>query len=477
VSSGWPKTARWLCLATVVMAGAAAPLALQPAGDPPDQPPAPPGETTPEASPAEAAPPSGGPLVIEAEYEGVIHPIAVEYLVQAFDRADAANAAMTLVVLRTPGGLVDSTRAIITRMLATRAPVVVYVAPSGERAASAGFLLTLAADVAAMAPGTHIGAAHPVSGDGQQVDETMAKKAASDVAAYARTLAEQRKRNVELSSEAVTESRSFTAEEALNAQPPLIDVVARDRDDLLRQLDGRAVTRVDGRATELRLTGARVEPVELTARQRLLSTVAHPQIAYLLFSLGLLGLTVELWNPGLVVPGVVGGVCLLLALFAFSVLPVNAAGLALIVLGLGLLALEVKTPTFGVLGIGGVISLAFGSMMLIDVGPSEIQIGGGIVWAVSLAFGGLFVFLGRLALVSQQRAPAMGPSAMLGLEAQALGPIAPGAPGQVAVRGEIWRARARQPIPAGAAVRVAAVDELTVTVEPLADADPERTQS
>src|SRR5215203_3691348 len=261
-------------------------------------------------------------LAVVAEFDGIIHPIATEYLDEAITQADASGATVVVIVLRTPGGLLDSTRDIVSRMITSRAPIVVFVAPSGARAASAGFILTIAADVAAMAPGTHIGAAHPVSAGGDQPDEVMAKKSAEDVAAYVRTLANGRQRNVDLAQQAVNDSRAFTEQEALTAAPPLIDLLANDLSDLLTKLDGRSVRRFDGSVTVLRTAGAAVVPIEMSLRQRVLSAIAHPNIAYLLLSLGMLGLTVELWSPGAILPGVVGGVSLLLAFFALQLLPV-----------------------------------------------------------------------------------------------------------------------------------------------------------
>jgi membrane-bound serine protease (ClpP class) len=210
--------------------------------------------------------------VYSAEINGIIHPVSAEYMIQTMDQADRANATLVIFTLRTPGGLVDSTRDIVSRMIAARTPVAILVGPAGARAASAGFILTIAADVAAMAPGTHIGAAHPVQGGGEKLDETMAKKAAEDLAAYARTLASQRHRNMTLAAQAVTESRAFTEEEALRASPPLIDVVAADVPDLLRKLDGRTISRFDGATVDLKTAGALIVPVEMSARQRLLRT-------------------------------------------------------------------------------------------------------------------------------------------------------------------------------------------------------------
>ena len=233
-----------------------------------------------------------------------------------------------------------------------------------------------------MAPGTHIGAAHPVSGDGQKMDETVAKKAASDTAAYVRSLAEARHRNVTLAEQAVLESRAFTDAEAARASPPLVDVVATDVHDLLRQLDGRTITAIRWPISRAADARAHLRAIEMSRRQRFLGAIAHPQIAYLLLTLGILGLTVELWNPGAVLPGVAGGLSLLLAFFAFQVLPVNAAGLLLILFGIGLLVLELKVPSFGALGVGGAISLFFGSV-LTTRGVPGVQVGlGAIVPAV-----------------------------------------------------------------------------------------------
>ena len=281
------------------------------------------------ASPSAQPRSAGRPLVLVAELDGIIHPVSAEYLTGVIDQADTSGADLVVIILRTPGGLLESTRTIVSRMITSRAPVAVLVAPSGARAASAGFVITIAADIAAMAPGTHIGAAHPVSGGGQSMDETMSQKAASDTAAYVRSLAEARGRNVTRAEEAVFQSRAFTDREALEAMPPLIDLSAADLNDLLQRLDGRSLTRFDGRATTLRTGGAEVRRIEMTRRQQFPGAIAHPQIAYILMSLGILGLTVELWSPGAILPGVAGGVCLLLAFFAFQILPVNTIGLPL----------------------------------------------------------------------------------------------------------------------------------------------------
>ena len=422
-----------------------------------------------QAPPAATAPPTA----IVAEVDGIIHPISAEFMIDVLDRADHAGARLVVFVLRTPGGLVDSTRAIVTRMIESRTPVAVFVAPSGARAASAGFLILLAADVAAMAPGTHVGAAHPVQGGGGASDgkpsETMEKKIAADVAAYARTLAESRGRNVMLAEAAVLESRAFTNREAAEAQPPLVDLVAPDVPDLLRQLDGRSVKRFDGHLTTLDTSDVQIVPVEMTARQRFLGAIANPELAYMLLSLGLLGLTIELWNPGAILPGVAGGLALLVALFALQILSVNIAGLLLIVLGMGLLVLEIKVASFGVLGIGGAISLLLGSVMLTSSVPG-VRVNLSLIVPFVIGISAVMLFLGRLALTSQRRVPVTGIDGLIRAQARSLTSFEPGQVGTVAVHGEIWRATSGAPIGEGQAVRITSVDGLTLRVESIPDA-------
>ncbi|MBE3071639.1 MAG: nodulation protein NfeD [Acidobacteria bacterium] len=410
------------------------------------------------------SPRAGSPLVIAADVDALIHPVSAEYMVDAMDRADAEGAALVVFTLRTPGGLVESTRTIVSRMIASKTPVVVFVAPAGAHAASAGFIIVIAADVAVMAPGTNIGAAHPVSGTGEKMDETMSRKSAEDLAAYARNLASKRGRNEALCDQAVKESRAFTDGEALKASPPLIDFVAPDLPDLLRQIDGRTITRFDGRTVIVRTSGARVVALEMSLRQRILSALAHPNIAYLLLSLGMLGLTIELWNPGSVLPGVVGGICLLLAFFTFQVLPVNYAGLLLILFGIALLVLEIKVTSYGLLSAGGVISLLFGSMILMDSSAPELQVSLQVILPVVLGLSAILIFLVRLAVGSQRRRPITGTSGMIDEAGVALTAIPAGGIGRVATHGEIWRATSGNPLAAGDPVRVTAVNGLMLTV-------------
>ena len=407
---------------------------------------------------------SAQPVIYSAEVESIIHPVSAQYMIDTIARADAANAALVVFTLRTPGGLVDATRDIVTKMIAAKTPIAVYVAPSGARAASAGFIITIAADIAAMAPGTHIGAAHPVSGGGAVMDETTSKKAAEDMAAYVRTIAATRGRNSALAEQAVLQSKAFTEQEALNATPSLVDIGATSLDDLLKQLDGRTVRRFDGRATTLRTKSASIVPIAMTLRQRILSAIAHPNIAYMLLSLGMLGLTIELWSPGALLPGVVGGLSLLLAFFALQVLPINFAGLLLMLFGLVLFALEIKVTSYGLLTIGGIISLVFGSLMLIDSPAPELQLSLSLVLSVVLGFTAIAAFLVRLAVKAQRSVPITGAEGLLGETATVIDPIAPGTPGRVRVHGEIWSAVADAAIVGGDSVAVTGVHGLTLTV-------------
>ncbi|MEZ5319327.1 MAG: nodulation protein NfeD [Vicinamibacterales bacterium] len=429
------------------------------------------GATWLEARGAQGDVPAGAtaPVVYEATVDSIIHPVSAEYMVRTIDDADAAGAALVVFTLRTPGGLVDSARDIVTRMLSAKTPVAVFVGPSGERAASAGFIITLAADVAAMAPGTHIGAAHPVQGgaEGQPADPTMAQKAAQDVAAWVRTLAQGRGRNVTLAEEAVNDSRAFTEREALDASPALIDLVAPDVPALVAALDGRTIRRFDGEAVTLHTTGARVVDVEMTWRQRVLGAIAHPNIAFMLLSLGTLGLIVELWSPGAIFPGLVGAFSLILAFFALQLLPVNYAGLLLVALGLLMLVLEIKVTSYGMLAVGGIVSLIVGAMMLIDAPEPELRVDLQVVLPVVLGFAAIALFLIRLAVNAQRQAPASGAESLVQADARTLTALAPGDTGQIRLKGEIWRAVSEEAIPAGVPVRVTRVDGLTLTVRKL----------
>ena len=386
-------------------------------------------------------------------------------MIETMDRADEAGATLVVFTLRTPGGLLDSTREIVSRMLRATTPVVIFIAPAGARAASAGFILTIAADVAAMAPGTHLGAAHPVAGNSGTMDETTAKKMAEDVAAYVRTLSTSRRRNVELSEQAVNVSRAFTEQEALTASPPLIDLLAADLPELLRRLDGRTIRRFDGTEVVVRTAGVPTRHVAMTLRQRILGAVANPNIAYLMLSLGMLGLTIELWSPGAVLPGVVGGLSLLLALFGLQMLPINYAGLLLMLFGLLLFGLELKVTSYGLLTVGGTISLIFGSLILIRSPLPELQLSLSVVLPVVIGFVLIAAFLARLGIAAQGQRPATGAESMIGQVGETLTALESGVPGRVTIRGENWQAMAGDTIPRGARVRAVRIDGLTLTVE------------
>jgi membrane-bound serine protease (ClpP class) len=414
--------------------------------------------------PETAQPGTKAPLVLAAVVDSILHPVSAEFMVNAIDRAEREGASLVVFTLRTPGGLVDSTRGIVTRMVSSKVPVAVFVAPSGGRAASAGFVVVLASDIAAMAPGTHIGAATPVAGGGVKLDEAAARKATEDMAAYVRTLAQKRGRNVALAEEAVKGSRAFTETEALRATPPLIDLVAPDLGSLLDEIDGRTITRFDGSSVVLRTAGGTVVPLEMNWRQRILSAIANPDVAYILLSLGTLGLTIELWSPGAILPGVVGGLCLLLAFFAFQVLPINAVGLLLILFGLVLLVLEIKVTSFGLLTAGGLAGLVLGAMLLVDSPAPELQVSLRTIAGVTVGVATVMLFLVRLAVNAQRQRAVTGTAGMIGQTGKALGPIAPGTIGQVATRGEIWQARSTDRIETGDAIRVMDVDGLVLTV-------------
>ncbi len=318
-----------------------------------------PAQTTP--GPTADAPTADAPTprILEIHIDGVIHPISAEFIFAGMDHAAAQDATLILIQMKTPGGLDTSMRRIIERIINNPIPVAVYVAPSGSRAASAGFFILLSADVAAMAPGTNTGAAHPVM-MGRQMDEIMNEKVVNDAAAYLRSITANRGRNPELAETGVTESKSFTEQEALEGK--LVDLVAANRAELLETLDGMTITRFDGTELTLELTGAMIEIYQPSFRQTVLSRIVDPNIAFLLLILGILGLYVEFSNPGLIFPGVAGGIALILALFALSLLPVNWAGAALILLAIVFFVLEAQFATSGILAAGGVLSMILGGV-------------------------------------------------------------------------------------------------------------------
>jgi membrane-bound serine protease (ClpP class) len=394
------------------------------------------------------------------ELEGAVHAVTAGHVVAAIEKADREGAPLVIIRLDTPGGLDTSMRQIIDRMLNCRTPVAAFVGPSGARAASAGFLIAISADVAAMAPGTNMGAAHPVSGMGGQMDKVMSRKVTQDAAAYLRGKAERRGRNVELAEKAVVESRSFTEKEALEGR--LIDLVVKDVPALIAALDGREVTRFDGSKTTLRLSGHRPVSFAMNWRQAVLATIARPEVLFLLLLGALAGLGTEISHPGLLFPGIIGTVCLILFLFATQIIPINWAGVLLILLAIGLFVAEVKVASYGLLTTGGITAMILGAMMLIDTDVPEMRVGLGTLLPAALATAAGTILLVRLVIQSQRRKAQTGAEGMVGMVAVADGDLGP--EGWVKVSGERWKAVAESPVAAGERVVVTAMDGLSLKV-------------
>jgi membrane-bound serine protease (ClpP class) len=394
--------------------------------------------------------------------DGIINPVVVEYMLESIRQSEEEQATAVVFQLDTPGGLVSSTRLIVKALLNADIPVVVYVSPSGARAASAGTFITMAGHIAAMAPGTNIGAAHPVSGSGEDIEGDMRKKAENDIAAFARSIADKRGRNADWAEAAVRESVSLTETQALEQN--VIDVIAEDIPALLHQLDGRKVS-VAGTEISLRTEGAVVRYREMTWRQQVLAVLSHPQIALMLISLGSLGLMIELYNPGLIFPGVIGAISLLLAFYSMQMLPINYSGLALIGLSLIMFILETQVPSFGMLTVGGVIAMLLGSLMLIDSPEEFLRIPLTTILVVVGTTSALFIFIIGAATRTLSRRPVTGQEGMIGLRGTVTRRIDPtGPPGTVSLQGSLWTARSDTPIEAGETIQVVAVDGIKLTV-------------
>lgn len=400
--------------------------------------------------------------VVRVTVDDIIHPISDEYIGRALDDAAARNADAVVLVLRTPGGLETSMRAIIERIIRSPVPVLVWVGPSGSRAASAGFFILESADIAAMAPGTNTGAAHPVTIGGEKLDEIMKLKMQNDSAAFMRTIAQRRGRNVKVAESAVREAKSFTEDEALAQR--LIDVIATDVPSLLRWADGRTVRRFNGTTSVLRVAGKPVVDYDMSLKQRLLSWIMDPNVAFILMSLGMLALWAEFNHPGAILPGVVGLIAILLAVFALNLLPTRYAALALILVAFALFALEAKFTSYGILGIGGVICLVFGALLLVDGPIPEMRVHLLTALVVSVPIGVIAVFLMTLVMRAHKNRVATGIEAMVGEIGVARTPLGPH--GKVFVHGELWNATAPSEIAEGTRVRVRAVEGLRVIVDP-----------
>ena len=393
------------------------------------------------------------------DLDGVVHAVTAAHVVHAIERADAEQAPLLVLRLDTPGGLDTSMRQIVDKMLNCRTPIAAFVAPSGARAASAGFIILVSADIAAMAPGTNTGAAHPVSGMGQ-MDEVMSKKVTSDAAAYIRGKAEKRGRNVEMAEKGVIESLSFTEKEALEKK--LIDLVAKDVDDLLAQLDGREVKRFDGSVVRLHVKGEKTAAVKMDWRQMILSLIARPEILFLLLMGALAGLGAEISHPGTLFPGILGTVCLILFLFASQIIPVNWAGVLLILLAIGLFAAEVKVASYGLLTVAGLTAMILGAMMLVDSPLPELRINPWKLLPVVVFMAAFTVLLVRMVVEAQRRRATTGAEGLIGRSGVAATPLQP--EGWVVVQGEKWRAHADGPLDLGARVEVVGMDGLRLRV-------------
>jgi len=402
------------------------------------------------------------PTVIVMTVSDTINPVIASYICRGIDKAEKAQAQCVVIMIDTPGGGLDPTKDIVKRILASHVPIVVFVAPRGAHAASAGSIIVMASHVAAMSPGTNMGAAHPVT-IGQKMDKTMTEKVVSDLSAYVRSLAQRRGRNVEWAQQAIKKSASLTASEALNKE--VIDIVANDLADLLHKLNGRQVKLDTGTTVSLHTAGAVIERANLTWRDKALSAIANPNIAYILLMIGVYGIFFELMNPGAIYPGVIGAISLVLAFFAFQMLPTNYAGLILIFIGLALFIAEVKVVSYGMLTLGGLVCLVLGSLMLVSTPEAGIQISLKLILPVALVTAALFIFLATLAFRAHARKPFTGDKGLVGTIGTVQAPLTPGSQGKVFVEGEIWNAYADEPIEAGAKVKVILVEGLNLKVK------------
>ena len=395
--------------------------------------------------------------IIKITVDAPIHPITSEYIQKSLEKADRENASLIIISLNTPGGLDTSMREIIEKILSTETPVVAFVSPSGARAASAGFFIGVACDLFVMAPGTNTGAAHPVgvSITGQQMDETMADKVTHDAASYIKSIAEKRGRNTKMAEDAVRESLSYTEKEAYEGG--LIDLIAKDEQEIIDFFHNKTIQKFDGEERVLDLQDEEVVDLPMTARQKFLQTISNPNLAYILLMLGLLGLYFEFSNPGAILPGVLGGLCLLVAIFSFQILPINYVGLILILLSIGLFILELKVQSYGILSVGGILAMVIGSIMLIDSPIPELRPSLKFIIPVAIGLSLIFLFLIILAVHVHMRKALTGKEGLVGEIGVARTELNP--EGKVFVHGEIWNAEAEQDIPEGTKVKVSEVLE------------------
>ena len=423
------------------------------------------------ASPAAAdTSSSDSSKIVELRLSDEVEPVMAEYISDGIAQANSENAQLILITMDTPGGLDTSMRKIIQSILRSRVPVVTYVYPTGSRAASAGFFILLSADVDAMSPGTETGAASPIEeigGATVQIDPTLRSKIVNDAEAFLRSYVSKRGRNVALAMTAVSDAKAFSDSEALKGN--LIDLIATSPENLLAQLNGRIITRLDGTKETLSLPKPVIVPVGMSGREQFLSRVVQPDVFFVLLIIGVLGLYAEFTHPGLFAPGVIGAIALVLALFAMQLLPVNFTGLVLIVGAIVLFVIEAKFPLHGILGVGGVIAMVLGALMLIRTPLTGMGVSLGVALGVALPFGVLIIALMRLVLRSRHWKQSTGKEELVGTEAEVVQPIgAAGAAGLVRIHGELWRAVVSDgPVPQGARVRVKRISGLTLEVESL----------
>jgi len=404
--------------------------------------------------------------VLKLVVDDTIHPVTAERIQRALDQATARKDDAVLIELNTPGGLLESTREIIQRILASPVPVIIYVTPSGSRAASAGFFLLESADVAAMSPGTNTGAAHPVTIGGGQMDSAMKEKIENDTAALMRSITSKRGRNVDIAESTVRQSKSFTDSEALSQK--LIDYVAPNEQDLFRQIASKPIKRFDGQTVTLSLSGKPVRVLEETLKERILAYIMDPNVAFILLAIGALALYAEFNHPGAVVPGTVGVVFILLAIFALNLLPTRFAAVVLILASFVLFALEAKFATHGVLAIGGITTLVIGGLLLVDAPIPEMRVKLATALAVSIPLGVITVFLMTIALRARANKVVTGAEGLVGEVAVAQTALAPA--GKVFVHGEIWDAVASENVSPGEKIVVQKVDGLELKVKPVESA-------
>jgi membrane-bound serine protease (ClpP class) len=399
--------------------------------------------------------------IVRIDLDDVVHPVSADYVRDGLAHAREIHARAVILRINTPGGLVDSMRTMVGAILDSEVPVITWVGPNGARAASAGFFVLLAGDLAVMSPGTNTGAAHPVSNSGTKIEDVMERKVMSDLTAYVRSYVTQRGRNVALAELGVMESRSFTAQEALDQN--LIEGIAADTNDITQRFNGHPVRQFNGNRLTLNLSDSLVEAYDMTARQRLLSRTLDPNLALILGLIGLLGLYFEMTHPGMMVPGIAGAICVILSMYSFNLLPVSTAGALLILLAIVLFVLEAFVTSHGLLGLGGVICMIVGASMLVEGPIPELRIRLSTTIAVTLPLAAIMIFLARLAIASRKLKSVSGEEGMIGELGVAKSDVH--GKGRVLVHGEYWNASSALPISEGAAVRVVKVQGLKVEVE------------